>query len=37
MGKKSFWDSRDKKKLEKMLSQTKDIATFKNIQTVYLK
>ncbi len=37
MSKKSFWDSCDRKELEGMLSQTKDIATFKNIQVIYLK
>jgi transposase len=37
MGKKSFWSSCDKKKLERMLSQASDIATFKNIQVIYLK
>jgi hypothetical protein len=37
MAKKSFWDSCDKKKLERMLAQANDIATFKNIQTIYLK
>jgi transposase len=37
MSKKSFWQSCDQEKLERMLSQTKDIATFKNIQAVYLK
>ena len=37
MSKKSFWQSCDQKELEKMLSQAKDMATFKNIQAVYLK
>lgn len=37
MSKKGFWENCDKKKLERMLLRTKDIATFKNIQAVYLK
>ena len=37
MSKKNFWKNCDKKKLETMLLETKDIATFKNIQAVYLK
>ncbi len=34
---KSFWQSCDQKKLEKMLLQNKDMATFKKIQALYLK
>ena len=32
-----FWQKCDTKSLEILLSKTKDIATFRNIQAVYLK
>lgn len=37
MKKIEFWQNCDTKSLEILLSQTKDIATFRNIQAVYLK
>ncbi|MBC7417919.1 MAG: winged helix-turn-helix domain-containing protein [Pedobacter sp.] len=37
MKKIEFWQNCDTKSLEILLSKTKDIATFKNIQAVYLK
>lgn len=37
MKKIEFWQKCDTKSLEILLSQTKDIATFRNIQAVYLK
>jgi len=37
MKRKEFWQKCDTKSLERLLSKTKNIATFKNIQAVYLK